>query len=53
MHLLRGETLAYNYIQMIADAVFTVERDLKTMSAADASKGEKCRRNLKIAHVMS
>lgn len=40
MHLLRGETLAYNYVQIIADAVFTVEKDLKTMTAAEAIKSK-------------
>lgn len=40
MHLLRGETLAYNYVQIIADAVFTVETDLKTMTAAEAIKSK-------------
>lgn len=40
MHLLRGETLAYNYLHFLADAVFTVEKDLKTMTAEQASKGE-------------
>lgn len=40
MHLLRGEVLAYNYAQIIADAVFTVEADLKTKSPEEASKGE-------------
>lgn len=40
MHLVRGETLAFNYVQIIADAVFTVETDLKTMSAEEAAKSE-------------
>lgn len=40
MHLLRGETLAYNYLHFLADAVFTVEKDLKTMTPEQASKGE-------------
>ncbi len=40
MHLVRGETLAYNYVQIIADAVFTVETDLKTMTAAVAIKSK-------------
>jgi hypothetical protein len=39
MHLLRGEVLAYNYVQIIADAVFTVENDLKSKTPAEASKG--------------
>ena len=40
MHLLRGETLAFNYVQIIADAVFTVEKDLLTMTPAEAVKSE-------------
>jgi hypothetical protein len=39
MHLLRGEVLAYNYAQILADAVFTVENDLKTKTPAQAAKG--------------
>jgi hypothetical protein len=39
MHLLRGEVLAYNYVQMIADAVFTVENDLKSKTPTEAAKG--------------
>ena len=30
MHLLRGETLAYNYANILLDALYTVENDLKT-----------------------
>jgi len=40
MHLVRGETLAYNYVQIIADAVFTVETDLKTITAVEALKSK-------------
>jgi hypothetical protein len=40
MHLLRGETIAYLYLQMAADALLTVEQDLLTMTPAEASKGE-------------
>jgi hypothetical protein len=39
MHLLRGEVLAYNYAQILADAVFTVENDLKTKTPEQAAKG--------------
>ena len=37
MHLFRAEVLAYNYAQIVADAIFTVQRDLLSMTAAEAS----------------
>lgn len=40
MHLLRGEVLAYNYVQMLADAIFTVEEDLKKKTPHEAAKGK-------------
>lgn len=34
MHLLRGEVLAYNMVNIAADAIFTLERDLKNATIA-------------------
>lgn len=38
MHLLRGETLAWNYVHIIMDAIYAVEETLKNTSRVDASK---------------
>jgi len=38
MHLLRAEVLAYNYVNIVLDAIYMIEDDLKTMSKEDASK---------------
>jgi len=38
MHLLRAETLAYNYANVLADAIYTVEKDSETTSIEDMSK---------------
>ncbi|KAJ1429011.1 hypothetical protein B484DRAFT_449606, partial [Ochromonadaceae sp. CCMP2298] len=38
LHTLRGDVLAYHFTQIIADAVFQVQQDLQSMSAAEASK---------------
>lgn len=37
MHKLRGEALAYNYLNILMDAVYMMEEDLKTMDTAAAS----------------
>jgi hypothetical protein len=29
MHLMRGEVLAYNYLHILADAIFMIEEDLE------------------------
>jgi hypothetical protein len=38
MHLLRGEVLAFNIVNIVADAIFAVENDLKTVSTFEAIK---------------
>lgn len=42
MHLLRGEVLAYNYLNMIIDAIFMIEDDLQTKTPEQASLGKYC-----------
>lgn len=37
MHLLRGEILAWNYVHIVMDAIFTVEEVLKNTSKPDAA----------------
>jgi hypothetical protein len=36
MHLLRAETMAYNYANILLDAIYTVEEDLESGSASKA-----------------
>lgn len=36
MHLMRGEILAYNYAHIIADTIFMIKEDLKTMKKEEA-----------------
>jgi hypothetical protein len=38
MHLLRGEILAYNYAHILADTIYMIQEDLKTLSKEDALK---------------
>jgi hypothetical protein len=38
MHLLRAETLAYNYVNILADAIYTVEKDSESLSLDEMSK---------------
>ena len=42
MHLVRGETLAYNYINVLLDAIYSVEKDLQTKSMEELRAG-RCR----------
>lgn len=40
MHLVRGETMVYNYVNILLDAMYTVEDDLKVKSRNQAEIGE-------------
>lgn len=39
MHLVRGESIVYNYVMAIIDAIYMMKNDLKTASRQDLLKG--------------
>ena len=40
MHLLRGEVLAYNMVNIFADAIFTLQKDLQKHTHSQLSKSK-------------
>lgn len=38
MHMLRGETIAYNYLAAILDSIYMIRHDLQTMTPKEMLK---------------
>ncbi len=42
MHLMRGEVLAYNYAHVLADTLFMLQADSKTMTKQEMFDSKSC-----------